>query len=487
MVDRIAGFLAPTPHEPGVEDWVPPALSAAATTPPQPTTPKKARSTPQSQDWQERAWAFYRAKGPARQAVDWLANGISRMHLYIGQIKTDGVGDPEPVPDPGLAGEILAELHEGRLGQRDMLHRLAVHLLVPGESWLIGYPRPPQPGEKKDQTTDRGTAWQVCSRKEWELGSVGDDTVTVKIPRHPKADDDGWVEFPSADVVVVPIYQPDPQDATRSTSRFESAMDDLAELDGLSRRTAADIKSRLAGAGLLLLPESATVPNPGMSEGGGVAPIHGDPLVAALTAAASTAIQDPDSPSATVPITATIADEAIAKMQHLNFFSEFDSQVPTLRDGARNAVAVALDVPATVVQGIEDLNHWSAWSVQEDAIRTHLGPLVSLICVTLTREVLWPALRAAGQGDVENIVIWWDASEIELRPDRSHTAIEAFKHRIIGGEATRRELGFDEDDAPAPGEMPPQFADPPGGGVGQSGPPDAQESDQRVRQQMNSA
>lgn len=452
LTDRIAGWFAlPEPMEPYEIEWVPPALSAAAA-PPQPVSPRVARDTPKQQDWQSRAWAFYRSSGPAREAVDWLANGISRMHLYIGQVRTQGVGDPERVEEPGLAGEILSELHDGQIGQSEMLRKLAVHLQVPGESWLIGYPRPPKSGEKPDTADrDRGTAWSVCSRKEWSL-DTGDDTIRIKLPRHPDTDTDGWAEFPAASTVIVPVYQADPEDCTRPTSRFEAAMEDLNELDGLNRRTAADIKSRLAGAGLLLVPESTTVPNPGMSETGGN-PLHGSPLIQNIITAASQAIQNPDSPSALVPIVAQIADEAIAKMQKVDFFSNFDAQVPVLREAARKNVAVALDVPSTVVTGIEDLNHWSAWTVQDEAIRTHLGPLAGLICTTLTREILWPALRASGKADAEDLVIWWDASEIELRPDRSADALAAHRDGIIGGKATRREIGFDEDDAPTPEEL----------------------------------
>ncbi|HEX2298956.1 MAG TPA: hypothetical protein VHH34_10630, partial [Pseudonocardiaceae bacterium] len=93
----------------------------------------------------------------------------------------------------------------------------------------------------------------------------------------------------------------------------------------------------------------------------------------------------------------------------------------------------------------------SSWSVQEDAIRAHLGPLVSRICVALTIEILWPALRAAG--DTSNsLCIWWSAQEITQRPDRSVVALAAHKQGLVSDKATRRELGFDEEDAPDDGQ-----------------------------------
>ena len=461
LTDRIASWI--TPPEPMTSDhqltWSPPALSAAATAPAQQRTSQAARNTPIAESWQDRAWSYYRSSGPARQAVDWLANGVSRMHLYVGQTQPEDAGDPEPVDEPGLAGEILDELYDGQTGQRDMLHKLAIGLSVPGEAWLIGYPAPPKPGEPDTGLgQDNGTAWMVASRREWSTSSTQEGTVRLKVPRHPELDRDGFVTFALEQVVIVPIWQPDPEDSTKSTSRFEAAMKDLDELDGLSRRTAADIKSRLAGAGLVAVPESATMPEPGMSEADGSNPLHGNPLIHGLMDAASRAIQDPDSPSALIPIFTQFADEAIGKIQHLDFSTQFDSQVPVLRDAARKAVAAALDVPSTVVTGVEELSHWTVWSIEDSAIVTHLGPLASLICTTITREILWPALRAAGTPDPEQLVIWWDASELQLRPDRSTEALNAFKEGIISGDAARRELGFAAADRPSEQERQEQMA-----------------------------
>jgi hypothetical protein len=471
---RFAQWIAPTP--PTLMPWVPPALSAAATAPPAAMTPVLAHNTPVAAGWQETAWAYYRQTGAARQGVEWLANGLSRCHLYVGLVATDGVADPMPVqvdkpvteqdqqedpdlPDQAtvdLAREILSELHDGAVGQGEMLKRLAIHLLVPGESWLIAYARPPLLGDPATgmQNTvqaaggeEAGTAWAVVSRNEWQPGENG--SVRVKLPRHPQRGADGWVELPAESTVVIPVYQPDPEDALRATSRFESIVRDLDELDGLSRRVAADILSRLVGAGVFAVPESAVVVggSPSMTA------LTGDPLISQIMGAASTAVKNPDSPSAHVPIILKISDEAIAKLQHLTFATPFDQQIPVLRDAARKAVAVGLDIPANVVLGVEDLNHWSAWSIDEQAIKSHLGPLASTICTTLTREVLWPVLRAAGHDRVERLAVWWNAEAITLRPDRSQTTLQAHQQRIIGGRAARRVLSFGEEDAPTPEEL----------------------------------
>lgn len=420
-----------------------------------------ANRAPLPTEWAPRAWAFYKKSGEARQSVDWIANGISRFHLYIGRRDTDGSGDPEPVEDPGQAQDVLDELI-ATMGERGLLHRLATHLLVPGESWLVGYPAPP--GDPALHEGD--TAWVVLSRAEWQDSDSG--RLRVKLPGDPRATLDHWVTFPPDEVAVVPVWRPDAQDASYATSAFEAALAVFDELDGLDRRVGADINSRLAGAGVFAVPESATMPNPMQADG--VNPLHSDPFITGLIKSMSTAIQNPDSASALTPIVIKVADESLAKMQHIAFSTPFDAQLQPLREGARERVAADMDVPAEVVTGLKDLNHWSAWSISDSAVKAHMGPIASLICTTLTRSILWPAL---GKDADTNLVVWYDPSEIVLRTDRSTETLKAHQQGLISGDAARRELGFGPDDAPAA----PDTA-PPDGGDGDSGQGGAGPNDQ---------
>lgn len=444
IADRITNWIAgPEPYSGPTTamagHYAPPALSAAATSGP---SRSDVSSAPAAPDWQDRAWSYYRTCGEARRAVDWIAHGISRCHLFIGKVTDDGAGDPEPVENPGTAEDVLDELCDA-MGESALLKRLAQHLLIPGESWLIGYPAP------KGALTEADTCWTVASRHEWALDQ-GAGTLRVCLPDHPGQDTDGWVVFPAQQVTTVRIWDPDPADGSRSTSPFEAALAALDELDGLDARVQADIQSRLAGAGLVEIPESATMPNPGQSDSVGVNPINGSPLVEGVMNAAKTAIQKPHSPEAVVPIFYTTSDEAAGKTRHITFQTEFDAQIPTLRGDARKRLSTVMDIPGEVITGMEDLSHWTAWAVSEDAIKSHLGPLLSLICDQLTRKVLWPALKAGGESlqTLRGLAIWWDASEITLRPDRSTETLTAQKQGIISNAAARRELAFSDDDAP---------------------------------------
>ncbi|WP_367139389.1 hypothetical protein [Saccharothrix sp. HUAS TT1] len=520
LAERVLTQLLPprTPFEPldpaAYQEWDPPPLAdaavvpaadqhaplalTAATRPARPPLLPLSQQAPLQTEWSTRAWAYYRSSGEARQSVDWVAGGISRFHLYIGEATTDGSGDPEPLADPGVAGEVLAELFDGPLGQQEILRKLAIGLLVPGEVWLVGYPKPADafddpeadgprsllddrlpdrqryadwdrltdPGALPDGGDPRGvfdidegtrtgdTAWTAVSRKEWQEMESG--RLRVKLPEDPRRSADHWVDFGPDEVVLIPVYHPDPEDCSRATSAFEAALSIFEELDGLNRRVGADINSRLAGAGVAVVSENATMPNPGPAQGGGANPLNAHPFFTALMTAISTAIANPDAASAVAPITLMVPDEAFqgaGPIKHITFSTPFDAQVPVLRADARKRVAVVMDIPAAIVNGIEDLNHWSSWSISDDAVRSHLGPLASLICSALTRRILWPALRAAGETDWRSKVIWWDPSELVLRPDRSTEALAAHGARVISDKTLRRVLTFDEEDAPSEEEL----------------------------------
>lgn len=439
LTSKIANWLAPAPPEP--VSTPPPALSAAA----MPPTADRSGSDdrPTEADWYHAAWQYYRSCGEARKAVDWVAHGISRCHLYIGRVDDSGVTDPEPVDDAGDAGEILDELHGGSVGQSAMLERLAKQLLVGGESWLIGYPSPPDPLQTSRNTSnDEGTAWVVASRREWQTGADG---ISLKLPEHPDAESD-WVRFREDQVVVVPVRRTDPEDRSRSTSAFEAAIATLQEIDGLDARVSADIRSRLVSGGLYEIPESATMPRPRSSRG-----LGRNPLIAGIVEAARIAIRRPSSPEATLPIFYTVSDEAAGKARHIPLWSDFDRSVPEMRRDARQRLASVMDIPGEIIQGIADLNHWSSWRIDESAVKSHIGPLLTLICTTLTQRILWPALASTGQMQVDEIrslAIWWDASEIILRPDRTREALDAHAQLLISDKAARRALSFTEDDAP---------------------------------------
>lgn len=95
----------------------------------------------------------------------------------------------------------------------------------------------------------------------------------------------------------------------------------------------------------------------------------------------------------------------------------------------------------------------SSWQIDEGALKAHVAPAAELICDALTVGYLQPRMAASGDDDPSLWVVWYDMSELALRPDRSGNAVLAYDRMELSGMAFRRECGFDEDDAPTPEEL----------------------------------
>ncbi|MGI5292712.1 hypothetical protein ACQEVF_56705 [Nonomuraea polychroma] len=99
---------------------------------------KDLQAVPKSAEWQAEAWQFYDEVSELRSGVGWLANALSRARLYVGVEDPDGSSAPAPA-EHQQAQAVLDELFSGQQGQGEMLRRMAVHLDVPGESFLTGF------------------------------------------------------------------------------------------------------------------------------------------------------------------------------------------------------------------------------------------------------------------------------------------------------------------------------------------------------------
>lgn len=389
------------------------------------------RAIPEMRDWQARAWEYLDCVGELRYAAQWISNALSRCRLYIGMPDDDG-GTPEALGerddqdgDP-RARIPLDELFGGN--HSEMLARMAVHLTVPGESFLIGFDE------------DKGARrWMVASNEEFTRASG--NQVKVRLP-----DSDQQVPVDLNRATIIRLWRPHPRRAWEADSPVRAALSVLKELLDISAHITATLESRLAGAGVWLLPESATLPAPLSQDG---QPLHEDPAMATLIDAMITPLGERDSAASVVPIIVRIPDSAAGKSEYLTFATPLDEKILGLREATITRFATIVDIPAEVLTGFAEANRWNAWKISEDAIKLHLEPLLGVICDALTTQYLWPALQAMGVEDPESYVIWYDASDLILRPNRGPEAQNLYGHGgLVKGATVRRANGFTEDDAP---------------------------------------
>lgn len=398
------------------------------------------------QDWQAESWGFYRSVPELRSGVTWAANGCSRARLYVGRIDPDGSSEPLPVDADGdgnvsaeQAATLLAPLEDlagGQLGQSEMLRRLSVLLDIPGESYVLGYDDP--------ETGDR--RWVVCSPSEI-TSTAGGGSIRVQLPDSPTSK----VELPLDSCTLLRLWRPDAELAHMPDSPVRALRDTLLELQGLTAHVLATAESRLAGAGLGLISDDVTPASPQQSDGAN--PLHSDPVTAALIEAMATPLKNRDSASAIVPLLLRVPGNVKDKFEWFSFATELDKNVLPLRKDARERVAIGLDMPPEMLNGLADSNHWNAWLADETGIKLHLEPKLGLIADALTDRYFRPAWKALGVSDPENWACWYDTSDLRQRPNRAPEAAEAHSRGVLSDSAYLRELGFSTEDMPDDAEQ----------------------------------
>lgn len=407
----------------------PQALTAAVTA----VTSPRTELLRKPDNWQEEAWGYYDDLGPFRYAVQWKSAMLSRVRIFAARLEP---GEDEPVrADAGTAVDLMTTLGGGVSGQAKLMAQLATQLDVPGEGYLIG------------ETVKVGET----SIERWTVRSM--DEVQARNRQFQVMDENstsssGAKWRPLADNSLVNrVFRPHDRYHYLADSPARAARSTMRELELVNRHILAQYLSRLASAGVLLMPDEVTFP---VREEFADA---NDPFMAEWIEIAKEAIAQPGTASAVVPIPMKMPGEWIKDVKHVDFTLKIDDKIIEKRDSAIKNLASQLNIPAEVLLGMGDLNHWGAWQVDEAALKTNIAPDAELICQAITEGYLQPRLKASGVQDYAQWVVWYDMSELALRPDRSGDAFQAYDRLEINSSALRRETGFDEADKPVGDEL----------------------------------
>lgn len=386
--------------------------------------------------WQSLAWDYYDTIGELRFGVGWLANALSRVNLVaatppLTQGDEPTVIDVSDLPSGQRAVDLVAQIAGGVSGQGQLLASCSRQLTVPGVGFILA--------PRAEDGTDTFGTWRVLSNDEVRR-QPGSPVVEVTDA------ETGDFTLLGPDDLLIKVWRAHPRRSHEPDSPVRAVLDSLNEIRMLTKRIAADARSRLLGAGVLVLPDTVEFP-PGQAEqsGDGNGP---DEFIETFVRIGEMAIQDQDSAAAKVPLVITVPESAADKWTHIKFWSEFDANLDPLRVAAIKRLALGLDMPPEVLLGHGDTNHWTAWQIAEEAITLHVEPLAELVCHALTKFFLAPALGAEG-ADPLSAIVWYDTSDLRTRPDLSAAASEAHQRIKLSDEAYLRELGLDVSDAPS--------------------------------------
>lgn len=400
--------------------------------------PPRRMHDPEYTSEQDQLWDYYQRLEEFSAAVNWKANAISRVRLIAAEFLPGG---DEPIPiTEGPIAELVSEFAGGIGGQSQILGETAIHLNVPGEGWLCGV---------EDIFGER--TWKVYSADELR---IRDGAYQIKIGEGVRA----WESLPE-DTLVVRFWRPHPRWGWRATSRAAYALGAMKELDLINRRIIAETISRMAANGVILYDRGKLsfpeLPTPVSAE-------SVDPFAQLLVDVGSKGVADPTSAQATIkiPIGADLGDSdvKISDLIHvIDLSNPFSERMLDQRGAAVTRLATALDIPAEQLTGLGNMNHWGAAQIEEAGIKVHITPDMEMICHAFTEGFLYPTLEAEGRELVGprggKPVIWYDPSEIVMRPDRSQVALEAYDRGELSGPALLRELGFSENDQPDEAEL----------------------------------
>lgn len=400
-----------------------------------------------NQKWQQRAWDFYDDVPEVRSAARYYSNSFARVML-VPAIRIAGAdptplkmeGDPEhgyTAADAAKCWDVLSRLKSPQGGQTEILRAFGLQLFVPGECYLTG---------RLDEFVTDGERWDVYSSEELQVEKTSGDGRKFKLRRGGQGT---AIQLPD-DTVVIRVWSQHPRNTDLADSPVRSALSILQELVILTEEIQGAALSRLAGPGLFLLPNSAKAQKPPDAGKDWV-----DPKIQEMLDTWATGIQDPSSASRYTPVFMFVADEIYDKIGQdklIQWGREADSVMAEQREHLLRRFRTAIDLPADYDQ-IAGTNHWSAWFIPQEAFSRYIEPGLGVIEDALTTRYFWPALTEEGMADPARFVVWHDASGLITKPDRTTDAMAAHNAYLISDSATRREVGYSEDDAPTDAEI----------------------------------
>jgi hypothetical protein len=378
------------------------------------------------------AWDLRDLVGEVRFITNTVASKGSRAKLFVAKVPANQEDDPVPLKS-GPAYEAWRQFTTNS-DMRELIKRALNNYQVTGEGYLAGIP-----GGLLGADTDE-TQWHFLSKSEVKKDYPANGEVELKVLG-------AKVETYLSSITLIETWNPHPADSARPDSPVLSAMPILREIVGLTMHVSAQVDSRLAGAGVFVVPQSALMAITSEDEGDE----GDDPFTAALLTAMDTAISDRSSAAALTPIVITVPDEATGKFEHLKFWSELDAEARPLREEGLRRLALAMDCPPDLLLGQQDMNHWGAWVSREETVQSHIEPLLDLLVRAISQEYLWSALidfYDMSPEEAHKYVVYYSTKHLISRSNRTQDALNLHQRGVISDESLRNTADFDEKDAP---------------------------------------
>lgn len=356
--------------------------------------------------------------------------------------------EEEPVTIQGTekqAIDALQRLRSPMGGHGAILRAATVNLEVAGEGYLIG----------RQQVVDESEGIAPENNETWAFHSIDEvksDGTDWWLQADPSKGAQTGVKLGDDDFILRIWYQ-HPRYSSKATSPLRGVLDSCEQVRLLEREIRAVAKSRLSN-GLLAVPSELDFGKiDPATDAAGDGEDRDDPFTEELIDAMVEPIRTPGSAAAVVPLVVRGQAVHLKELRHVPLMRSVDAETLARLENAIRRIAQGLDIPAEVLLGLADTNHWSAWLVDEITWTKHLEPKAMMLVESLTLGYLWPVLQADNIANWNEYVIWYNADELIVRPNRQKDAKDAHASIVISDATLRTTLGFTDSDAPSEDEI----------------------------------
>jgi hypothetical protein len=382
--------------------------------------------------WQTSAWQFFDQIGEIKFAFNLIGQVISqvriypayvlnpdsppvKMHEYNKQVESDA-DSRKTVDAMKHAIECVDDLSNNAFNSMSsLLREAAINLSIPGEFYLLNH---------------KGK-WHVASNDELVEGGTA-----YKLKRDRTSN--AAQEEVSKEAFVARIWRSHPRYSHEPDSSMLGVLDQCEQLVLLDTAMRILTRSRL-NAGALFIPDGV-----GAAE-----------LEEKVAEAATQPLDDESAMSTVVPLLLRGPAELGKEIKYIDLSRRVDAEMLEQQTRALDRVLAGVDIPKDIVQGLSQARYSNAIVISDEMFKSHIEPLILLIVDALTSVVLRSKLKQQGvdQDIADNMVIWYDPSNIVTRPDRSQAANDGYDRKVLSGKAWRSARGFTELDKPEDEEL----------------------------------
>lgn len=358
-----------------------------------------------NEQWQEEAWRFYDLIGELHGAATWMGSACSRVRIFVAVIDEFG-----RIGEEARAAEVQAlsdTLFGGPAQKSEALRLMGINLTIAGECYIIG--------ESKGNERDK---WYILSPNEIRRYGGG---LRCQLGQGL------YLDITPGRDLAIRVWTPHPRMGWCSDSPTRSALLILREIEQLTRFTFSQIDSRLAGAGLMVIPGDMDFPDADEDENAveSFTRLLGEAMSASMT-------QDGTAKSV-VPVVVERPRSEVGgaenRFELIKFESELSEKARDLRDEAIRRLALSMDMAPEIMLGSGEVNHWQAWHVEESTVKIHIEPMMNRICDALTQAYLKPALKIMGLNP-ESYTFWYDTAPLTVRPNRLQDTLNLHERGI---------------------------------------------------------